>query len=72
MRNYKNEYRRYHSSAAARAERSSRNKARRSMMKAGQVKKRDGKDVHHKDKNPLNNAKRNLSVMRRAANRAMK
>ena len=46
-RNYKNEYKKFHSSPKAIAERSSRNKARRKMAALGKVKKGDKKDVHH-------------------------
>ena len=39
-----------------------RNKARRMSIKAGLVKRNDGKDVHHKDGNAMNNKRSNLSV----------
>jgi len=47
-RDYKDEYRKFHSSAEARANRGARVQARRDMVKAGRVRKGDGKDVDHK------------------------
>lgn len=51
------------------ADRLSRNRARRKAIKAGLVKRGDGKDVHHKDGNPRNNAYGNLAIRSRKANR---
>ena len=39
------------------------------MLKAGRVTKGDNKDVHHKDRNPLNNSTKNISVVKRSTNR---
>ena len=47
-RDYEDEYEKFHSSAEARANRGARVQARRDMIKAGRVKKGDGKDVSHK------------------------
>ena len=47
-RNYKREYRLYHSSETQKKRRAERNAARRKMEKAGKVRKGDGKDVAHK------------------------
>lgn len=52
--------------------RAARNKARRIMEKAGHVRKGDGKDIDHKDGNPLNNSKKNLRVQSKRANRSFK
>lgn len=49
--------------------RAKRNAARNALLKSGKVKKGDGKDVHHKDGNPLNNDPSNLSIVSRAYNR---
>jgi hypothetical protein len=71
-RNYKHEYRKFHSSPKAIAERSSRNKARRKLTKLGKVKKGDGRDVHHTNRRPTDNNVGNLKVMARSRNRAIK
>lgn len=69
-RNYKKEYESYHSKPEQRANRSSRNKARRKVVAAGGNVK--GKDVDHKDGNPRNNSKSNLRVISKSANRSRK
>ena len=61
VRDYKQEYRT--DSPLRKAKRRSRLKARRKLIKAGVAKKGDGKDVHHKDGNALNNKRSNLSVV---------
>lgn len=50
--------------------RTSRNAARAEMIKAGKVKKGDGKDVGHKNGNPKDNKKSNLAVETKKANRS--
>jgi len=52
------------------ADRLSRNRARRKAIAAGLVKRNDGKDVHHKDGNPRNNAYSNLAIRSKKANRS--
>jgi hypothetical protein len=49
--------------------REARNRARYAMMKAGKVRKGDGKDVDHKNMNPLDNSKGNLRVQPKSVNR---
>jgi|TARA_R110001606_G_scaffold31682_1_gene96632 hypothetical protein len=71
-RNYKEEYKDFHSKPDQKKRRAGRNAARRKMAAAGKVKKGDGKDVHHKDGNSLNNKKKNLRVESRSKNRARK
>ena len=71
-RNYKEEYKDFHSRPDQKKRRAGRNAARRKMTAAGKVKKGDGKDVHHKDGNTLNNKKKNLRVESRSKNRARK
>lgn len=66
---YRHEYDTYQSSAKAKAERASRNSARRAAMRAGKVHKGDNKDVDHKDSNPLHNTKSNLRVVSVKTNR---
>lgn len=68
----KHEYEKFQSSAKAKAERASRNSARRSALKAGRVHKGDGKDIDHKDSNPRHNASSNLRVVSRKTNRGKK
>lgn len=70
-RNYKKEYASYHSKSAQKKNRAGRNKARRSALAAGKVKKGDGQDVHHKDGNPRNNKKGNVKVVSRKKNRGV-
>jgi len=69
-RNYRKEYDNYHSKPEQRKNRSSRNKARRKLAKAGY--KLKGKDVDHKDGNPRNNGRSNLSVVSKSYNRSKK
>ena len=70
MRNYKKEYKNYHSKPAQRKKRSSRNKARRKVAKAVGKSKIRGKDVDHKDRNPLNNSRKNLRISSKSRNRS--
>ena len=50
--------------------RAKRNQARRVALKAGLVKKGDGKDVHHRDGNAMNTKRSNLSVKTASKNRS--
>lgn len=68
----RHEYDAFQSSAKAKAERASRNSARRSAMKKGLVHKGDGRDVDHKNSNPTDNRASNLHVMSASANRGKK
>mgnify|MGYP003539328326 CR=1 FL=1 len=70
VRNYKKEYEQYHSKPEQVKRRAARNSARADMAKSGRVKKGDGKDVDHKDYNPLNNSKKNLRVMSSSTNKS--
>lgn len=69
-RNYRKEYDNYHGTEKQKERRAKRNTARRRMEKAGKVSKGDGKDVAHKDNNPSNNSKSNLSVKSKSKNRS--
>lgn len=71
-RNYKKEYEDYHARPEQIKRRAARNKARRYLEKEGKVSKGDGKDVDHKDHNPLNNSPANIRVRSRSANRSDK
>jgi len=70
MRNYKSEYKNYHSSSKQKKNRASRNSARSALVKNGVVRKGDGKDVNHKNGNPRDNSRKNLSVTTKRANRS--
>ncbi len=50
--------------------RASRNKARRQMIKAGKVKKGDGKDVAHKNGNAMDDRMSNYAVESKKKNRS--
>lgn len=71
-RDYAKEYRDYHSKPEQVKRRAGRNKARRLMIDEGRVKKGDGKDVDHVNKNTLDNRRSNLRIMSKSKNRSMK
>ena len=68
-RDYKREYQNYHSRPEQIQRRSARNSARRIVKKKVKTEDIEGKDVHHKDNNPLNNDEKNLSVVTQRYNR---
>lgn len=68
-RNYAKERENYHSKPEQMERNAARKRARRALEKEGKVKPFDKKDVHHKDNNPLNNDKGNLSVVSQKYNR---
>ena len=65
-RNYKKEYENYHSKPEQKKKRAGRNHARRQLKDTKGI---VGKDVHHKDGNPMNNDKSNLSIVTQKYNR---
>ena len=67
-RDYKSEYKNYHAKPAQKKKRASRNAAR-AKLKAGGVAVA-GKDVHHKDGNPKNNKRSNLTTRTASSNRS--
>ena len=69
-RNYRSEYNKYQGQSKQIAKRNSRNKARRMAVKAGIVRPGDGKDVAHKNGNPLDNRRSNLKAIPRSKNRS--
>lgn len=71
-RDYKKEYREYHGKPGQIKRRASRNAARRKMVQGKRAGKRDGKDVDHKDGNPMNNSPSNLRVTSKESNRSKK
>lgn len=62
--------RKYNSSPEQKKRRAQRNAARRKMEQSGAVRKGDGKEVDHRDKNTANNSRSNLRVRGKSANRA--
>jgi hypothetical protein len=70
MRNYKKEYKNYHSSSDQKKRRASRNSARAKLIKANKVTKGDGKDVTHRNGNPKDNKRKNLGVSTKNKNRS--
>ena len=72
MRDYKKEYNSYHAKPEQKKNRASRNKARTLLSSSGRVRKGDGRDVDHRDGNPRNNSKSNLSVISKSRNRSKK
>lgn len=71
-RPYKKEYEQYQGTPEQKKKRAERNAARRALMKAGKVKKGDGKDVDHKKalSKGGSNAKSNLRVTSASDNRS--
>ena len=67
-RNYKSEYANYHAKPAQKKRRASRNAARATMKKAGV--NVAGKDVAHKNGNPRDNRRRNLTTASASKNRS--
>jgi hypothetical protein len=60
----------YNAKPEQKKKRAARNKARREMIKAGKVRKGDGKDVAHKDGNALHNVRSNWAVESKRENRS--
>jgi len=71
-RNYRQEYDRYQGKPKQLKRRAMRNKANRLAKKNGSIKKGDGKDVHHKDGNPMNNKGGNTVIRTASSNRSFK
>jgi hypothetical protein len=69
MRDYRSEYKNYHSKPEQKKNRASRNLARRIMKKKLGV-SINGKDIDHKDGNPRNNSRSNLRVQNKSKNRS--
>ena len=71
-RDYKEEYREFHGKPDEIKRRAARVKARRYMESRGHAKKGDGRDVDHKNGNPLDDRPENLQMRNRSENRADK
>ena len=63
-RNYRQEYDRYQGKPSQKKRRAARNRANRLTGS------KNGMDVHHKDGNPLNNSKKNLTLRTKRSNRS--
>tara|TARA_R110000851_G_scaffold166275_4_gene311542 strand:+ start:3029 stop:6835 length:3807 start_codon:yes stop_codon:yes gene_type:complete len=61
----------YNSTSEQRAKRSSRTSLRNRKIRKGQLEVGDGKDVHHKDGNPLNNSSDNIQITSASRNRGI-
>jgi len=61
----------YNGTPEQRAKRSSRTSLRNKKIRKGQLKVGDGKDVHHKDGNPLNNSSDNIQITSASRNRGI-
>lgn len=70
QRDYRKEYDDYHGKPEQRKRRSSRNKARRMLLRARGERALMNMDVDHKDGNPLNNSAANLRVLTKSKNRS--
>ena len=68
-RDYRKEYDTYHAKPEQRRANDARKKARRQLVKEGAVRPGDGKEVDHKDGNPMNGSRKNLQVLSRKKNR---
>ena len=71
-RDYKKEYEQYQSKPEQKKRRAQRNAARRKLERLGKVKKGDGKDVHHRNRNTNDNSSKNLTAIPKSKNRSMK
>ena len=61
-RDYKKERENYLGTPEQMKRNAARKRARRAAVRAGMAEDGDGRDIHHKDNNPLNNDKKNLIV----------
>jgi len=69
-RNYKKEYKNYHSKPEQKKRRSARNHSRALMIKKRGAAAVAGKDVDHKDRNPQNKSTSNLRIQSKRKNRS--
>jgi hypothetical protein len=69
-RNYKREYNEYHKRPEQRRRNDARKQSRRNMVKIYGKVALNGKDIDHKDRNPLNKSRSNLRIQSIRANRS--
>ncbi len=70
MRDYKKEYENYQGTPEQIKKRASRNKARSLLAQKYGKSAIAGKDVNHRDSNPLNNSIKNLNIQSKSVNRS--
>ncbi|MEN9446772.1 MAG: uncultured Mediterranean phage [Bacteroidota bacterium] len=70
MRDYKKEYENYQGKPEQIKKRASRNKARSLLAQKYGKSAIAGKDVNHRDRNPLNNSMSNLNIQSKSTNRS--
>jgi len=70
MAKYKRYQKLYHDRPSERVRNKMRHRARRLLIKTYGKAKLAGKDIHHKDRNPNNNSRSNLSIKPRTYNRS--
>lgn len=63
---------RYESSPEQKKKRAARNAARRRLIRSRGRSKLKGKDIHHKNGNPLDNRSQNLTAISKSKNRSKK
>lgn len=66
----RHEHEQFQSSPEAKKANSARVSARKKAIRKGIVHKGDGRELDHKDSNPLNNSSSNIRVISRTANRS--
>jgi hypothetical protein len=69
-RDYRKEYDTYAGTEEQKKRRAARNQARRVAIREGRAKKGDGKEVDHKNFNPLDNRPSNVRVISAKSNRS--
>ena len=67
---YDKYYKKHHASKKAKLERASRNRARNQAISDGRASRGDGTEIDHKDRNPMNNSRKNTRVVSRKFNRS--
>lgn len=68
-RNYRKEYITHGALPEQKKKRASRNRVRSKLAKAGMVRKGDGKEVDHKNMNPMDNRASNIRIVSKKVNR---
>jgi hypothetical protein len=71
-RDYKREYKIFHSLQKEKIRRAGRNNARRKMLALGKVRKYSNSDVDHKNHKTWDNRLNNLRVIHKSKNRSIK